>query len=71
MKNYRTIQGDTWDGIAFSISGKESFMVPLIDANPDHAEVVIFPAGVTLNVPDIPISTASTLPPWRLEDGEQ
>lgn len=71
MKTYRTIQGDTWDSIAFSIAGKESFMVPLIDANPDHAEVVIFKAGVIINVPDVPVSVSSTLPPWRLEDGEQ
>jgi len=68
MKTYRTIQGDTWDGIAFSIAGAESFMVPLITANPDHTEKVIFPAGITLQVPDIPVASASTLPPWRLEE---
>lgn len=68
MKTYRTIQGDTWDSIAFSIAGDESFMVPLMTANPDHTEVVIFPAGITLQVPDVPVESASTLPPWRLED---
>ncbi|MBO2943585.1 tail protein X [Paenibacillus sp. F411] len=69
MKTYRTIQGDTWDSIAFSVAGKESFMVQLMNANPDYAEVVIFPAGVLLQVPDIPVERASTLPPWRQEDG--
>ncbi|SMF88146.1 P2-like prophage tail protein X [Paenibacillus uliginis N3/975] len=70
MKTYRTIQGDTWDGIAFSIAGKESFMTQLMNANPDHVEFVIFPAGIILNVPEVPVSMASTLPPWRLEDDE-
>ncbi|QCT03811.1 phage Tail Protein X [Paenibacillus algicola] len=69
MKTYRTIQGDTWDSIAFSVAGKESFMVQLMNANPDYAEVVIFPAGVLLQVPVIPVESASTLPPWRQEDG--
>lgn len=70
MKTYRTIQGDTWDSIAFSLAGKESFMVSLINANPDHADVVVFRAGIILNVPDVPISIAATLPPWRLEDNQ-
>lgn len=70
MNTYRTIQGDTWDSIAFSIAGKESFLVPLMNANVDYIEKVIFPAGIILNVPDIPVPTASILPPWRLGDGD-
>ncbi|MFK4167706.1 tail protein X [Paenibacillus lautus] len=70
MKTYRTIQGDTWDSIAFSFAGNAGFMTPLIEANPDYTEVVIFPAGILLQVPDISVEAASTLPPWRLEDEE-
>ncbi|WP_160044712.1 tail protein X [Paenibacillus sp. USDA918EY] len=68
MKTYRTIQGDTWDGIAYSIAGTEEFMTPLMQANPDHAETVIFPTGVILNVPEIAIQTADIFPPWRREE---
>ncbi|PAD73914.1 tail protein X [Paenibacillus campinasensis] len=68
MRTYRTIQGDTWDGIAFSLAASESFMVPLMEANADYAETVMFPAGVELVVPNILIPAASTLPPWRQEE---
>ncbi len=70
MKTYITIQGDTWDSIAYSVAGTESFMVPLMIANPDHTEVVIFPAGVVLSVPDVPVPSSTTLPPWRQEEEE-
>lgn len=68
MTTYRTIQGDTWDGIAFKVAGTESFMTELMQANPDHLETVIFPAGVVLNISDTGIESASDLlPPWRVE----
>lgn len=65
MSTYRTIQGDTWDGIAYKIAGAEEFMTPLMQANPDYAEIVIFPTGVILNIPDVVIQSADILPPWR------
>ncbi|GIO33737.1 hypothetical protein J2TS6_48780 [Paenibacillus albilobatus] len=65
MNTYRTIQGDTWDGIAYKLAGTEEFMTPLMQANPDHVETVIFPTGVILKVPEIVIQTADILPPWR------
>lgn len=71
MKTYRTIQGDTWDSIAFSVAGTESFMSELVNANLEYVEVVIFPAGINLNVPEVAVPVSSTLPPWRLEDDEQ
>ncbi len=65
---YTTIQGDTWDGIAFHLWGREHLMTALMDANPDHADALIFPAGVTLTVPDVDLSATiqpvSELPPW-------
>ncbi|MGN7360017.1 tail protein X [Paenibacillus sp. SAF-054] len=68
MSTYRTIQGDTWDGIAFKIAGTEEFMTPLMQANPDYVETVIFPTGITLNIPEIVIQEADILPPWRREE---
>jgi len=39
----------------------------LLAANPDHADVLIFSAGVTLNVPVTPKKTLkqTELPLWR------
>ena len=68
MTSYTTIQGDTWDGIAFRLWGREHLMSALLQANPDHADTLIFPAGVSLAVPDVDLSTTiqpmTELPPW-------
>ena len=48
MGSYTTTQGDTWDGIAFRLWGREHLMSALMRANPDHADVLMFPAGVVL-----------------------
>ena len=66
-KQYVTIQGDTWDGIAFRLWGEERHMNRLMAANPDHADVLIFPAGLRLGVPEAPPPATlktSELPPW-------
>lgn len=62
---YTTIQGDMWDGIAYKVYGSESNMVQLLQANPQHADTVIFGAGVVLLVPEIPEVIDSSLPPWK------
>lgn len=43
------------------------YMDQLIKANEEHAETVIFSAGVVITAPEIEISTevAETLPPWK------
>lgn len=68
MISYTTIQGDTWDGIAFRLWGREHLMDALLQANPDHADVLFFPAGLTLAVPDVDldatIQPVTELPPW-------
>ena len=63
---YRTIQGDAWDAIAYRLWGKEHLMHFLLAANPAHMDVLTFPAGVELTVPDLPASATATaeLPPW-------
>lgn len=63
---YRTIQGDTFDIISLRVYGDEHFVAELIAANYEHRAVVLFPAGVVLNVPEINTEAAtSTLPPWK------
>lgn len=66
--NYKTMQGDTWDSIAYRLWGRENLMHQLILANPDYTDMLIFPAGTVLAVPDVESSTpASSLPPWMTE----
>lgn len=68
MSSYTTIQGDTWDGIAFVVYGDELQVHWLIEANPTHRETVIFPSGVVLNVPDLGETSRAPAPPW-VENG--
>lgn len=65
---YTTIQGDTWDIIAFKTVGDEYLMSEIIDANLDHRETVIFSAGVTLIIPDTEVTESQPLPPWKREE---
>lgn len=65
---YITRQGDMWDLIAARVypeEGGEKLMTLLIDANPEHREVTIFPGGVTLTVPEAEVQAAPLLPPWK------
>ena len=64
-KTYTTIQGDMWDAIAKKAMGSEYYMTDLIDANPAHRETVIFPSGITLVIPEAPVSIDQNLPPWK------
>lgn len=62
---YKTKQGDTWDGVAKTQMGAESGMTTLMQANYSYVLTAVFPAGVTLTVPDYTATAASVLPPWR------
>lgn len=60
-----TSQGDSWDGLAYRLWGEERLFDRLMRANPAHLDVVVFPAGVVLVVPDVETPTQSLeLPPW-------
>ena len=62
---YTTIQGDTWDVIAFKLYGLESRMLQLMEYNPEHMHIVVFSAGIVLAVPELQEEAASDLPPWK------
>ncbi len=67
MGSYTTTQGDTWDGIAFRLWGREHLMSALMRANPDHTDVLMFPAGVVLDVPEVNVNAIqpiTELPLW-------
>ena len=68
MRKYRTIQGDTWDKIAYRLYqdyGAENLMSILLDYNPDYVDYAIFPAGIMLDVPNITAPVVENLPPWK------
>ena len=70
MRTYTTIQGDSWDLISYNHYGDEKYMRYLIQANWDYADVLVFQAGVVLNVPDLPEEPDEDMPFWRDDDDE-
>lgn len=68
-ETYTTRQGDTWDLIAFRLTGSAEQTVALMQANPKYSNIFVFSAGVVLDVPDFEtIVDVDTLPPWRRDD---
>ena len=64
-KTYTTKQGDMWDSIAHSLYGSEAGMNALLEANNEYRNLIVFPAGVVLQVPEYQQPQTSNLPPWR------
>lgn len=65
-ETYVTIQGDTFESVAWSRMGDSGRMTDLIRANPRHFETAVFPAGVELTIPETEKKTAEgSRPPWR------
>ena len=69
-ETYTTIQGDTWDLIAYKVYGAEKYMRYLIEANWEQIDVLRFSSGTVLNVPDLPEETDEDAPFWRQDDVE-
>lgn len=61
---YVTSEGDMWDKIAYEQMGSENFMGELIRNNDDLVDVVVFPSGIKINVPEVD-DTQTDLPSWR------
>lgn len=73
MKTYTTIQGETWDEIAYKVYGSEEYAALLMAKNYPYLNVLVFSAGTVLNTPDISeYDDSDELPPWRTgaEDDE-
>lgn len=65
MNTYTTSQGDTWDMIAYQQLGSTDYTDRLVSANLEHIGTFLFPAGITLRLPEIEEKTDSSLPPWK------
>lgn len=66
VRTYRTVQGDMWDSIAYAQLGSTSHTDKLINANLKYLDYYIFPAGITLVLPEVEeAASESSLPPWK------
>ena len=69
MRVYTTIQGQTWDQIAYEVYGNEYMCDKIMDLNREKLDIFIFPAGVKLILPDeesiVRQSVSSDYPTWR------
>lgn len=65
MREYVTVQGDTWDIISYKVYGSEKYMTKLIEANTEYRETIIFGANAKLKIPEIETPIPTTLPPWK------
>lgn len=64
-ETYITIQGDTWDMIAKYVYGAEKHLDFLMANNFPLLDYFVFPAGIEVNVPDLPKESLDDLPVWR------
>lgn len=65
-KTYTTIQGETWDEIAYKVYGGEEYAAFLMANNYRYLDILVFSAGTVLNTPGIPwYEDSDELPPWR------
>lgn len=64
--SYITQEGDTFDLLALDMYDEEKMAHYIIEANPDHADVIVFGGGVELKLPIISeAETPETVAPWR------
>ena len=62
---YTTKSGDMWDMIALKVLGNEMHMSELIENNYKYRNVMIFEAGIKLNITEISTQKVKNLPPWK------
>lgn len=65
MEQYTTVQGDTWDIIARKVYGDEKYAGYLMENNRLLLEYMIFPGGITMDIPELTEETDPDLPIWR------
>lgn len=65
-QEHKTVEGETFDGLALLYYNDEQLASRIISANLDYCDVLIFEAGVSLRIPIMDtVDTPETLPPWR------
>jgi len=62
---YITIEGDTWDAIAYRHYGNAYRYAPILAANRHVPITPVLPAGLVLTIPVLPREPdTQNLPPW-------
>lgn len=69
MRTYTTVQGDMWDSIAYNQLGSVAHTDKLMNLNMAYRGYYIFPAGITLSLPNIADDNPNQLPPWKQVSG--
>ena len=65
-RSIKTVEGDTFDGLALEFFNDEQKASLIIAANLDYCDTLIFEAGVALRIPIVDdVELPETLPPWR------
>lgn len=64
-KTCTSIAGDMWDGISYRVYGSEAYTDKLMKYNPQYRSIVIFPAGLTIKIPEVHEEASLQLPPWK------
>lgn len=64
-RTYTTVQGDMWDSVAYTQMGDVSYTDKLMLLNQEYRGYYIFPAGITLVLPEFELDVPATLPPWK------
>jgi len=54
-----------WDSIAYSQLGSVNYTDRLMNLNQQYRDIYIFPANITLELPEREANINSTLPPWK------
>jgi phage tail protein X len=62
---YETDAGDTFDILALNFYDNEFKSHIIMEANSQHIDMIVLPAGLKLIIPIIDIDPAETLPPWK------
>lgn len=70
MNKYTTLQGDTWDLIAFKTLGSEYLLPFLLEVNQKYRNIMIFPGNIVLEIPNIETDEITERPDWLGEEDE-
>lgn len=62
---YITRSGDQWDSIAHRELGSAEEAARLMEANRAYLAYFVFPAGITLTLPERQKRVNPSLPPWK------
>ena len=63
-----TIQGDTWDMIAYRLFGNEAYMEEMMMENLPYIDTLVFSSGTVLSVPELQEGQDEGVPFWREDD---